>query len=210
MGRRSAGWLRAGLIWIVLILALSVPVLAAAVSPLLAWRDPVYIVAGFAGILGLCLMVMQPLLAAGYLPGLPPSRGRRAHRAVGSLLVAAIVVHVAGLWVTSPPDVVDALLFVSPTPFSDWGVIAMWAIFAAAVLATLRRRLPLRFWRVAHTGLVATAVAGTVIHAILIEGTMETLSKIALCALLLAVFGKVAWDLRAWAMLRRAPQQKGQ
>jgi predicted ferric reductase len=210
MSRRSAGWLRAGLIWIVLILALSIPVLAAAVSPLIAWRDPVYIVAGFAGILGLCLMVMQPLLAAGYLPGFTPSRGRRAHRAAGSLLVAAIVVHVAGLWVTSPPDVVDALLFVSPTPFSDWGVIAMWAIFAAAALATLRRRLPLRFWRVAHTGLVATAVAGTVIHAILIEGTMETMSKIALCALLLAVFGKVAWDLRAWAMLRRAPQQKGQ
>ena len=30
-----------------------------------------------------------------------------------------------------------ALLFVSPTPFSAWGVIAMWAVFTAALLAAL-------------------------------------------------------------------------
>jgi len=36
---------------------------------------------------------------------------------------------------------IDALLFTSPTPFSPFGVIAMWAIFAVALLAALRRRL---------------------------------------------------------------------
>jgi hypothetical protein len=48
------------------------------------------------------------------------------------VLVVAVVVHVGGLWITSPPDMIDALLLTSPTPFSAFGVIAMWAIFAVA------------------------------------------------------------------------------
>ena len=48
-----------------------------------------------------------------------------------------VIVHVAGLWLTSPPDVIDVLLFRSPTPFSAWGAIAMWAVFAAALWAAL-------------------------------------------------------------------------
>ena len=110
-------------------------------------------------------------------------RGRRVHRFVGGILVAAVVIHVAGLWITSPPDVVDALVFASPTPFSAWGVIAMWAVFAAALLAALRRRLRLRprMWRFAHTALAAVVVVGSIVHALLIEGTMETVSKAVLC-----------------------------
>ena len=97
----------------------------------------------------MALLLLQPLLAGGYLPGLPMRRGRRVHFWVGVALVAAVVVHVLGLWLTSPPDMVDALLFRSPTPFSAWGVVAMWAVFASALLATLRRRLRLRplVWR---------------------------------------------------------------
>ena len=52
-----------------------------------------------------------------------------------AVLVIAVVLHVAGLWVTSPPDVIDALLFVAPTPFSNWGIIAMWALFATGLRA---------------------------------------------------------------------------
>src|SRR5213075_626128 len=107
-------------------------------------------------------------------------------------------IHVGGLWITSPPDMIDALLFSSPTPFSPFGVIAMWAIFAVALLATLRRRLRPRTWRVAHTLLAIVIVAGSVVHAILIEGTMETVSKAALCALVLAATIKVMTDLRVW------------
>ena len=102
--------------------------------------------------------------------------------------MAAVLIHVGGLWITSPPDMIDALLFASPTPFSPFGVIAMWAIFAVALLAALRRRLGLRprTWRIAHTLLAIVIVAGSVVHGILIEGTMETVSKAALCALVLA------------------------
>ena len=117
------------------------------------------------------------------------------------MLVAAVIVHVAGLWITSPPDVIDALLFRSPTPFSVWGVIAMWSIFVVAVLAASRRRLRLspRTWRITHSIMAVVIVVGTVIHALLIEGTMETISKAALCALVGAATLKLMADLRVWS-----------
>jgi predicted ferric reductase len=190
---------RATLIWAALAAVVALPVAAAAASPLLAWRDPIYIAAGFAGVIALGLMLVQPLLIGGYLPGLSAYRGRRVHHWIGGVLVVAVVVHVAGLWITSPPDVIDALLFASPTPFSAWGVIAMWAVFAVALLAALRRRLRPRTWRIGHTVLAVVIVVGSVVHGILIEGTMETVSKAVLCALVLAATMKVIADLRVWA-----------
>ncbi|MEL7183833.1 MAG: ferric reductase-like transmembrane domain-containing protein, partial [Pseudomonadota bacterium] len=183
MAKRSF-W-RDALTWCVFGLAISVPLAIAATSPLLAWRDGVYVLAGFAGVVALALLLAQPLLVGGHLAGLSARLGRRTHAWVGAALLASAVVHVGGLWVTSPPDVVDALLFASPTPFSAWGVIAMWAVFAAAALAVLRRRMriPPRLWRLAHSALAVTIVAGTVIHALLIEGTMGFWSKTFLCVL---------------------------
>lgn len=191
------------LIWAAFVTAIAIPIAAAAASPLLAWRDPIYIAAGFAGVIAMACLLVQPFLAAGYLPGLSGLRGRRVHRWVGGSLVLAVVIHVAALWVTSPPDVIDALLFASPTPFSAWGVIAMWAVFAAAFLAAVRRRVRLqpRTWRRAHTAFAAIVVVASVVHAMLIEGTMETLSKMALCVLVLAATLKALSDLRVWKIL---------
>ena len=195
--------IRTVLIWGALVAALALPLIAAAQSPLLAWREPIYIAAGFAGIIGLGLLLVQPLLIAGLLPPLPVRRARQVHRWAGAALVLAVIAHVLGLWITSPPDVVDALLFASPTPFSAWGVVAMWAVFAAALLAALRQRLrvPPRWWRGVHASLAVVTVIGTVVHAVLIEGTMETVTKIALCAVV------VLATLRAVAGLR-LPQRK--
>lgn len=188
------------LIWAALAIAIVVPIMAAAASPLLAWRSPVYIAAGFAGVVALALLLVQPLLIGGYLPGLSTQRSRYVHRWTGSALVLAVAIHVGGLWITSPPDVIDALLFVSPTPFSPFGVIAMWALIAVAFMVAFRRRLRLRprSWRLGHTFLAAVIVVGTVVHAVLIEGTMETMSKAALCALVVAAAAKVMADLRVW------------
>lgn len=196
---------RSLLIWVALTIALAVPIIAAAASPLLEWRDPVYIAAGFAGIVALALLLVQPLLVGGYLPQMSTRFARSLHRWVGGVLVAAVIVHVVALWITSPPDVIDALLFVSPTQFSVWGVIAMWAVFAAALLAIFRSSLRLRpsIWRLGHTVLTAVTVIGTVIHAMLIEGTMETLSKAALCALVLAAVIKLIADMVTKARARR-------
>jgi MYXO-CTERM domain-containing protein len=194
---------RPTLIWVALALAVCIPIAAAAANPLLAWRGPIYILAGFAGIVGLGVMLFQPLLIGGYLPGLSGRIGRRVHLWTGGALVAAVVIHVAGLWITSPPDMIDALLLTSPTPFTPFGVIAMWAIFAVALLAALRRRLRPRTWRIAHISLAIVIVAGTAVHAMLIEGAMETVSKAALCALVLAAAAKLMADL--WMRRRGGP-----
>src|SRR5436309_8856248 len=189
---------KATLIWAALAVAICVPIAFAAASPLLAWRGPVYILAGFAGIIVLGLVLVQPLLVGGYLPGPSAYRARRAHHWIGGTLAVGVVIHVVGLWITSPPDMIDALTFTSPTPFSPFGVVAMWAIFAVALLAFFRRRLGLRIWRIAHVSLAAVIVVGGVVHAMLVEGTMETVSKAALCALVLAAAVKVMADLRVW------------
>jgi predicted ferric reductase len=189
---------RLTLVWALLAAAIFVPIVFATASPLLEWRGPVYILAGFAGIIGLGFLLVQPLLIGGYLPGLPAYRARRVHHWIGGALVVAVLIHVGGLWITSPPDMIDALTFTSPTPFSPFGVIAMWAIFAVALLAAIRRRLGLRTWRIAHMSLAVVIVVGTVVHGMLVEGTMETVSKAALCVLVLAAAIKVVLDLRPW------------
>lgn len=189
------GW--RSLIWAALALAIGVPIALATESEQLAWRGPVYILAGFAGIIALGLVLVQPLLIGGYLPGLSAYRRRRAHHWIGGTLAIAVGIHVAGLWITSPPDMIDALTFSSPTPFSPFGVIAMWAIFVVALLAALRRRLGLRLrtWRIVHIPLAIVIVACSVAHCLLIEGTMETISKAALCAFVLAATIKLMADL---------------
>ena len=192
------GLARATLIWAAVAIAVCVPIAFAAASPQLEWRNPIYIAAGFAGIIALGLMLVQPLLIGGYLPGPSPYLTRRVHRWIGAALVMAVMIHVGGLWIANPQDTVDALLLESPTPFSAWGVTAMWAVFAVALLAALRRRLGLRTWRIAHLSFVVVIVAGTSIHAMLIEGTMETVTKAALCVLVVAAAIKVIADLRVW------------
>ena len=176
-----------------------------ATSPLLQWREPVYIAASFAGIAGLCILLFQPLLAIVYLPGMSALKSRRLHRWLGMTLLVLVVIHVALLWITSPPDVIDALLFVSPTPFSLWGVIALWSVVAASVLFALRSRLPLRpqTWRSIHQALAIITVAGTVVHVMRIDGAMGLVSKTLLCALVVLISACVFGGLFRKRVLRR-------
>jgi len=191
---------RIAAIWAALTLVLLSPIALAAMSPYLAWRDPIYIAAGFAGIFAMSLLALQPMLASGYLPGVGTYRQRQSHRWIGGTLLLAIVLHVGGLWITSPPDVIDALLFRSPTPFSIWGVIAMWALFTSAVITAMRSTIGLFHWRRFHKALAIVIVLGSVVHAVLIEGTMEVISKFVICAL--AVLALAATSLTIPSRLR--------
>ena len=195
----------AALIWLLTATAFAVPVAIAATSPLLAWRDPIYIVASFSGIVALVLLLVQPLLMGAYLPPLSKPRSRLLHRWVGAGLVLAVVVHVAALWITSPPDVIDALLFVAPAPFSYWGVIALWAVVLSAIVALRRKRMGARLglWRLIHTGLAVVIVLGSVVHTMLVVGRMGWWSKAALCLVILGITAKVIADFRVWAQLAR-------
>ena len=200
-----AVWVRPVLVWGALAVACLLPLAVAAASPLLEWRQPVYIAAGLAGVIGLALLLVQPLMVGGLLPGPSPRQARRFHAALGAALVAAVAVHVGGLWITSPPDVIDVLLLRSPTPFSIWGLLALVAVLGAALLALLRRRMRPWLWRPLHTALAVLTVAGTAVHALLIQGTMEPVTKAILCLLALVTTAWVVADRRAWAgLLRRA------
>jgi predicted ferric reductase len=73
----------------------------------------------------------------------------------------------------------------------------MWGLLATVLLVVFRRRLPLQphTWRMSHRTLAAVIVTGSVVHAMMIEGTMEMLSKSVLCALVLIATAMVLADL---------------
>lgn len=182
-------------VWASLTVLVIASVIIAALSPLQASRNTAYIIASLAGIVALGILALQPLLARGHAPEVHAGRQRRWHRVLGGGLVLAVVLHVGGLYLTSAPDTLDALLLVSPTPFSIYGVTAMWAIALTALLASVRRKLgmPPKLWRGLHTILGITIVVATVIHAVQIEGAMGWWSKIGLSGAALVAFGWVLW-----------------
>lgn len=194
------------LAWAALACAMIGPLVIAANSPWLAGRDAVYILAGFAGIAALALLLAQPLLAAGYLPGLDAAQGRRWHRRIGIGIVTGIALHVIGLYLTSPQDALDALLLVSPTPFSVYGVIGLWSVILTALLVAGRSRLRMRpaRWALVHNGLAAVVVVSSIVHALMIEGTMGSVSKGALCLGIAVATGAATLHLRVLRPRARA------
>ncbi|WP_243694305.1 ferric reductase-like transmembrane domain-containing protein [Shimia isoporae] len=176
------------MLWSLFAIVFVTPLALAGTSPLLAWRSGIYIAASFAGIIAFGLCLLQPLLATAILSVNSPQQARRLHRLTGTVVFSGVLFHISGLWITSPPDVIDALLLRSPTPFSIWGVLATWALLLIAFLAVARRKLrwPPQRWGRVHLLLATILVTGAILHVLLIEGTMEPLSKFLLCLLLLA------------------------
>ena len=171
------------LVWCVFASVVSVPVFIAATSPLLNGREGVYIVGGMAGVVGLALLLVQPLLASGYLPAISTLQERRWHRRIGIVLVASVALHIFGLYLTSPDDLTDALLLVAPTPFSVYGVLAMWGLILTVILVAIRTRLSVNhnMWKVMHNVISIVVVLASVTHALMIEGAMSFRSKLILC-----------------------------
>ena len=128
----------------------------------------------------------------------------------GVAIIAMVALHVGALYAYSPEDVMDALLLVAPTPFSLYGVIGLWCVILTGVLAAARRRLRLghRRWRIAHSVLAVAIVSATAVHAVLIEGAMEEISKLAICLAALATtsFGAVEINILGPLRRRRALQ----
>jgi predicted ferric reductase len=178
----------AALAWGLLAACVLVPIGIAAANPLQASRDALWIGGGLAGAVALALMLVQPLLAAGALPGAAASTGRWWHRRLGVSIAALIGLHVFGLYLSSPEDIADALMLVAPTPFSVYGVIGLAGIALTLALVALRSRAGLRYvtWRIIHNGLALIVVGASIAHALLIEGAMGVVSKATLCALVLA------------------------
>lgn len=193
------------LVWLILATAVIGPIAIAATSPVLVGRDAAYLVSGIAGVTALALLLLQPLLAAGYLPGLHVMQERQWHRWLGSSIFIAVLLHVGGLYITSPPDTIDALLLVSPTLFSVYGVIGLWSLVLTAVLVAVRLRIGVRYgiWRIIHNALAVVVVVSSVVHAWMIEGAMGSLSKVLLCIGVLLATAIVILHLRVVKPLLR-------
>lgn len=199
---RQSRWL----LWVVSACILVVPLALAIASPLQAGRAFSYVVGAVAGVLALSLLFVQPLLAAGFLPGIRLSRERRWHRWLGVVLLAAVALHIIGLYLASPDDMLDALLLVAPTPFSLYGVIALIAVFLTGLSAAVRPRFrsAMHHWNRLHWTLTAIVVGATVVHAWMIEGTMQSLSKTITCVSVVLATVAALWSLqRATSSIRR-------
>jgi len=187
------------LLWGLSVCIVFVPFALAAASPLQAARESVYIAGALAGVLALSLLFVQPLLAAGFLPGISPSRERRWHRWLGGALLLTVALHVIGLYLASPDDMLDALLLVAPTPFSLYGVIALWAVVLIALSAILRSRARahLAMWNRIHSLLAVIVVGSSLVHVWMIDGSMNSLSKTVTC-ISIALAALAATIYRQW------------
>ncbi len=176
------------LVWALLTACILIPVGIAAANPLQASRDAFWIIGGMAGIVALALLLVQPLLAAGSLPGPSVPAARRWHRLVGTMVVLTVGLHIGGLYLSSPEDIADVLLLVAPTPFSVYGVVGLCGVVLTAILVAVRARSGLRYasWRIVHNAIALVVVISSIAHALLIEGAMGSVSKLILCALILA------------------------
>lgn len=181
------------------------PLAVAAASPLQASRDVMWVVGGMAGVVALSLLFLQPVLITGALSSLRSSQERRWHRWIGTAVVLLVLLHVLGLYFTSPEDITDALLLVSPTPFAVYGVLGLVGVILTACLAAFRSYLTRKTWQGVHTFLAVLIVVGSVVHALLIEGVMGETSKLVLCVFLM--IATAAATLKTVVGLRkRAPQ----
>jgi predicted ferric reductase len=183
--------------WAVLLLLIVGPIVVAAFSPLLKSRELIYVIGGLSGVVALSLLLVQPLLAIGYLTSVSLIKQRRWHQWSGTLLVVSIALHIAALYITSPDDITDALLLRSATPFSVYGVIALWGVLLIAMLVAFRSKIkiPIKRWKTIHAIIAAISVVASIIHALWIQGAMGAVSKWVLCGTIVFATGYAVHQL---------------
>lgn len=181
-----------------LICVLILAVIVAALNPLQESRSIEYVIGGLSGVVALALLLLQPLLAIAFLPHGSVIQQRRWHRWIGTAIVITVALHISGLYLASPQDMIDAMLLVAPTPFSVYGVVGLWTLVLTATLVAFRKRLRLNIstWNIIHNSLAVIVVITSVVHALMIEGAMGYVSKLILCICLIGATTIVVAQLR--------------
>jgi predicted ferric reductase len=158
------------------------PVLLAALHPLQAGREPLWVWGTLAGVLALSLMVIQVLLPTGWLNVALGESKWRWHRILGISVTGLVLAHVVGLYLYSPDDIGDALVLAAPT-YSRLGMLSLGCLLLTVALALVRHRLPLTLsdWQILHSVLAVAVVGTAVAHALLLQGTLDGFAEGLLC-----------------------------
>ncbi len=173
-----------------------VPIVLAVMSPLHQGRSAPYVVGALAGVVLLSLLLTQPLLAIGFNLNTSLACARKWHQWLGGAIVVLIALHIGGLYLASPMDMLDALTLAAPTPFSLYGVIGLWASVLIVFSLLIRKRTKPMRWNTIHNVLALLVVVPGVVHALLIEGSMEVRTKWILCIVIVLASTLVSVKLR--------------
>jgi predicted ferric reductase len=130
--------------------------------------EPLLLASTLCAALAVGALAVQPLFAAA------GARGRRAHRATGTVIVVLVLLHVALLFVLAPDDALFAMSPDGPTR-ARMALIATVALLVAAVLGAIgpSSRVSRRTWRVLHAYLALLVVVLGVGHAVLTDGALD-------------------------------------
>jgi hypothetical protein len=130
--------------------------------------EPLLLASTLCAALAVGAIAVQPLFAAA------GPRGRRVHRATGTVIVTLVLLHVGLLFVLAPDDALFAMSPDGPTR-ARMALIATCALLVAAVLGAAgpASRLSRTTWRVLHAYLAAVVIVLGVGHAVLTDGALE-------------------------------------
>lgn len=182
------------------------PLVVALVSPLQTGREAIWVIGALAGVLALSLLVIQVLLPTPWLRGIIIGDDSRVHRLLGIAIAVIVIVHVGGLYVTSPDDIADALVLQAPT-YSRLGVLSAWCLALSLGLALARRKLALTYsdWQIVHAFLAVVVVTTAVAHTVMIRGTLDGPVEVLLCgAAVIAVSAAIVHRFVLLPLQRRA------
>jgi hypothetical protein len=186
------------------------PAAAALASPLQVGRDAGWVLGAVAGAVALSLLAVQAALPTPWLDGVLARPWSALHRAVGLAVAAVVLAHMAGLYLSSPDDVRDALLLRAPT-YSRLGVLSAWTVGLSIALALARRRLGLTYsdWQILHSALAVAIVTTAVGHTVMIRGTLDGPAELLACgAALVAVSAAIVYQHVLRPLRRRAPDAR--
>jgi predicted ferric reductase len=178
MSQHLQTWIGQGVLLAFVIL----PVLLAALHPLQAGREPLWVWGTLAGVLALSLIVIQVLLPTGWLNLALGEQNWRWHRILGISVTGLVFAHILGLYLYSPDDIGDALVLAAPT-YSRLGMLSLGCLVLTVALALMRHRLPLTLsdWQIFHSVLAMAVVGTAVAHVLLLQGTLDGFAEGLLC-----------------------------
>ena len=190
-----SAWRKLRLVAALAALAL-LPLALALTDAHLAAGLPALVISTAAGVLAVSALVLQPLLVARLRPSAGALARRQVgwHRALGTIVLALVLVHVGALFVLEVDDTLFALSPDGPTR-GRMALLATIALLGVVALGATRGRLRLSdsSWRILHAYLGVLVIVLGVGHAVLTDGALDGAGTPVLLVLGVAALVALAW-----------------